>query len=87
MVKSDLDGLLARARNQSSAGCKVTAALNALPPADRVKLETAIMERSTVNPRHWAYVAERLAAVLRELVPGCDVTGNSVGTYRGNHHG
>ena len=86
-VKSDIDSLLAKARNQSSAGCKVTAALNTLPPADRAKIEAALMERSTVNPRHWAYVADKLAAVIDELAPGSQVTGNAVRTYRTNRHG
>ena len=86
-MKSDIDSLLAKARNQSSAGCKVTAALNTLTPADRAKIEAALMERSAVNPRHWAYVADKLAAVLVELVPSCGVSGNAVRTYRTNRHG
>ena len=39
MVKSDIDLLLASARNRSSAGCKVTAALDSLDAATRAKID------------------------------------------------
>lgn len=82
MVKSDIDRLLASARNQSSAGCKVTAALTELDGDVRVKVSAALVERKASNPRQWAYVADRLADVICELVPGSQVTGNAVRTYR-----
>ena len=82
MVKSDIDRLLAAARNQSSAGCKVTAALTQLDPDTAGKLRAALLERKAANPRQWAYVADRLADVIDQLAPGSQVTGNAVRTYR-----
>ena len=87
MVKSDIDLLLAQARNESTAGCKVTAALDSLDQATASKVRAALLERKASNPRQWAYVARRLADVLCELAPGCGVTEGAIGSYRGKHRG
>ena len=87
MVKSDIDQLLATARNGSSAGCKVTAALDSLDTVTRAKIETALIERKPGNPRQWAYVADKLAVVFAQLAPGCDVTAGAISTYRIKHRG
>jgi len=87
VVKSDIDQLLATARNGSTAGCKVTAALDSLDPAIADKVRAALVERKPGNPRQWAYVDRKLADVLAELAPGCGVTAGSIGSYRGKHCG
>ncbi len=87
MVKSDIDQLLASARNGSSAGCKVTAALDSLDTAVADKIRAALVERKSGNPRQWAYVADKLAVVFAQLAPGCDVTAGAIRTYRLNHRG
>ena len=87
MVKSDIDVLLASARNGSSAGCKVTAALETLDTATVTKLKAALVERKPGNPRQWAYVADKLVGVFAQLAPGSDVTAGAIRTYRLNHRG
>ncbi len=87
MAKSDIDQLLATARNGSSAGCKVTAALDTLDVASATKVKAALVERKPGNPRQWAYVDTKLAAVFAELTPGCDVTAGAIRTYRIKHRG
>jgi hypothetical protein len=87
MATSDITALLDKARNQSSSGCKVTAALKTLPPADRDKLAAALMERSRINNAQWAYVADRLVDVFNEVAPEFGVTKSSIDTYRKSHRG
>ena len=85
MVKSDIDLLLASARNGSSAGCKVTAALDSLDSATAAKLRVALLERKPGNPRQWAYVAAKLVSVFAHLAPDAGVSVSSIGTYREKH--
>jgi hypothetical protein len=87
VVKSDIDQLLAQARNGSTAGCKITAVLDSLDSATAGKVRAALLERKAGNPRQWAYVASKLVDVLLTLSPASGVTLSSVVNYRKNHRG
>ena len=86
-VSSLVDDLLDKARNQSSAGCRVEAALNRLDPVTADKLRTALLEPKPGNPKMWAYVGARLADAICTLVPGASVTADAVSGYRAKHRG